>query len=241
MPDGTSSFEPADVLAIQTAADRLFDLLSGMIVRGELGAGTKISEPDLAARFGTSRAPLREALRRLQERKLVTRVAHQGARVALLSPERIAEIYLVREALEGAAARQAAKRISDAEILELQSLLDLHEARVSSSNLYLQGTDDDDFHTCVIRASGNETLIGLLLDEYYLLIRMLRGQRSTPGADARRALLEHRRIAEAIAERDPDLAELLMRRHIAAAHVRLSQKLQPPPRKTRHLAKESDR
>jgi DNA-binding GntR family transcriptional regulator len=238
MPTATSHIEPASLLAFQTAADRLFNAISEMIVSGEMGAGYKISEPDLATRFGTSRAPLREAMLKLEERKLVTRIARQGARVAVLSAERVREIYVVREVLEGVAARQAARRMSTTDIAELHALLDVHEARVSSSNLYLQGADDDDFHVRIIKASGNATLSALLLDEYYLLIRMLRGQLRQPGSPARRALTEHRRIADALADRDAELAELLMRRHIAAAHDRLSHRLVPPARNGRSTPKE---
>jgi len=212
-----------------TAADRLFGLLSEAIVRGEMAPGAKISEPELAARFGTSRAPLREAIRRLEERKLVSRVAHQGARVTVLSPARIREVYLVREVLEGAAAREAAQRMSAEDLGELQRLLAAHEARIASKDVYLQGDADDDFHFRIIRASGNATLESLLLDEYYLLIRMLRRQlRQVPGR-ARRALFEHRRIADALADRDGDLAELLMRRHIAAARDSIEQTLGNAP------------
>lgn len=214
-----------------TTADRLFDRLSDAIVSGELQPGFKISEPELAARFGTSRAPLREAIRRLEERKLVTRIAHQGARVATMSPERIHEIYLVREVLEGAAAREAAMRMSAADVDELHGLLEIHEARITSGDTYQQGVADDDFHFRIIRASGNATLAGLLLDEYYLLIRMFRVQLRQVGGRAKRALFEHRRIADALGDRDADLAELLMRRHIAAARDSIERSLRTPPSK----------
>jgi DNA-binding GntR family transcriptional regulator len=212
-----------------TTADRLLDLLSEAIVSGEMAPGAKISEPELAARFGTSRAPLREAIRRLEERKLVTCIAHQGARVTVLSPARIREVYLVREVLEGAAAREAAARMSPEDLAELYRLLETHEARIASNDVYLQGAADDDFHFRIIRASGNATLISLLLDEYYLLIRMFRRQLGQVGGRARRALFEHRRIADALADRDGDLAELLMRRHIAAARDSIERSLENPP------------
>lgn len=212
-----------------TTADRLFDILSEAIVGGELASGAKISEPELAARFGTSRAPLREAIRRLEERKLVTRIAHQGARVTVISAERIREVYLVREVLEGAAAREAALRMTPEDVEDLRGLLATHEARIASRDVYQQGAADDDFHFRIIRASGNATLVSLLLDEYYLLIRMFRRQLRQVGGRARRALFEHRRIADALADRDGDLAELLMRRHIAAARDSIERALQQQP------------
>ncbi len=221
MPDGDTF--PSGPLAVvdRTTADRIFADLSHLILSGDLPPGAKLSEPDLAARFGTSRAPLREALRRLAERKLVTHIAHQGARVIRLTPARITEIYQIREALEGVAAREAALRMSDAAIAELRALLDLHAGRVSASDRYFQGTEDDDFHFRIIHACGNEMLTALLLDEYYLLIRLLRRQIHHPAGVAQRALIEHRRILDAIADRAPDLAETMMRRHIAAAFTRL--------------------
>ncbi len=204
-----------------TAADRLFDQLSDAIVTGALASGAKISEPELAIRYGTSRAPLREAIRRLEERKLVTRIAHQGARIATLTPERIRDLYLIREVLEGAAAREAAGRMTAVQVQDLHALLDVHMARVESSDAYVQGEDDDDFHARIIRASGNATLADLLLDQYYLLIRMLRRQVRQGDGQAQAALAEHRRIAAALAERDGELAEMLMRRHIAASRDRI--------------------
>jgi DNA-binding GntR family transcriptional regulator len=216
--------------ANEAVSDRLFDLLAEAIASGELMPGAKISEPDLAARFGTSRAPLREAIRRLEERKLVSRIAHQGARVAILSPARIAEIYAVREALEGMAARQAASRITPDDIARLRAHLRAHEASLEEGDQddYQQGVADDDFHFVIIRASGNATLIDLLLDQYYALIRMYRRQHRQVAGRARRALIEHGRITDALADRDADLAELLMRRHIAAARAGIAGALTPP-------------
>lgn len=210
----------------QPFSDRVFDQLSEAIVAGELLPGAKISEPDLAIRFGVSRAPLREAIRRLEERKLVSRVAHQGARVAVLSAARISEIYMVREALEGVAAREAAHRMSHEDVGQLRALLSSHEHSFGGDDdTYRMGSADEDFHFRIIRASGNATLIALLLGEYYALIRMFRRQHRQVAGRARRALVEHHRITDALADRDAELAEFLMRRHIAAARTGIEQAL----------------
>lgn len=223
----------------QPFSDRVFDQLSEAIVAGELLPGAKISEPDLAIRFGVSRAPLREAIRRLEERKLVSRVAHQGARVAVLSAARISEIYMVREALEGVAAREAAHRMGGEDVGQLRALLSTHEQSFGDDggggggDTYRMGSADEDFHFRIIRASGNATLIALLLGEYYALIRMFRRQHRQVAGRARRALVEHHRITDALADRDAELAEFLMRRHIAAARIGIEQALAAaPPKKT---------
>src|SRR5580693_4913743 len=91
-----------------TLAEQMFSRLSAAILAGELAPGAKISEPALAKQYGVSRGPLREALHRLQERKLITRSPNQGPRVVRPSAAALAELFVVREALEGMAARLVA-------------------------------------------------------------------------------------------------------------------------------------
>src|ERR1700736_964147 len=104
--DNLSKGEEAE----RTLAQQLFRQISDAIISGDLPAGAKLSEPILARHYGVSRGPLREALNRLQERRLVTRSPHVGARVATLSAQVLEETFVVREALEGMAARQAAEK-----------------------------------------------------------------------------------------------------------------------------------
>ena len=75
--------------ATLTLADRVFGQIQNAIVKGELRAGSKISESELAARYGVSRGPLREALNRLESRQLLVRTPHVGMRVASLSVEEL--------------------------------------------------------------------------------------------------------------------------------------------------------
>lgn len=107
-----------------TIAERVFDSLCDAIVAGDIPAGSKISEPELAKRFDVSRASLRDAIGRLEACNLVTRRPNVGARVVTLSLEELLEIYRVREALEGMAARLAAEQMSGEELDLLQALLD---------------------------------------------------------------------------------------------------------------------
>jgi DNA-binding GntR family transcriptional regulator len=204
-----------------TLAEQVYHRVSAAILAGELAPGEKISEPALARRYGVSRGPLREALHRLQERKLITRSANHGARIVQLSPETLAELFVVREALEGMAARLAAIHATDAEIAALR-------AGVSNNIRLLDGKGlaqfdqrhDDDFHFAVAQCSRNPMLIHLLCAELSPLLRLYRGLPSGARPRGRRALQEHERVVAAIEDRDPDLAETLMRRHIAAARKR---------------------
>lgn len=199
--------------------DQLFEQLSEAIVLGTFAPGAKLSEPRLAAQYGVSRGPLREAIRRLEERKLVTRAPRQGVRVVVPTPSDALELFTIREVLEGLAARQAAEHATDAEINQLRAMLQRHRVALSEPDalVYWQATANSDFHFMIARVGRNQHLFDLLCGEYYTLFRLYRMQHRIVPGRAQRALAEHERIVEAVADRDVELAELLMRRHIASA------------------------
>ena len=199
--------------------DHLFEELSEAIVIGTFAPGSKLSEPRLAAQYGVSRGPLREAIRRLEERRLVTRLPRQGVRVVVPTPEDALELFTIREVLEGLAARHAAENGTDAEIGELRAMLARHHEALSQPDamIYWQATANSDFHFMVARIGRNQHLFDLLCGEYYTLFRLYRMQHRIVPGRAQRALMEHERIVDAIADRDAELAEMLMRRHIASA------------------------
>lgn len=202
-----------------TLAGRCFDSIKADIISGQLAQGTKIVESDLALKYGISRGPLREAIHRLERIKLIVRVPHAGSRVITLDIKMMQDIYTAREALEGMAARLAARLMPQAEIEALSSLLDQHADNISEAggNAYLQREGDIDFHYRVALASQNQWILQNLHGELYQLIRMCRHQSGQIPTRAQTALEQHRQIANAIARRDEELAELLMRRHISGA------------------------
>ncbi|MCQ0972097.1 GntR family transcriptional regulator [Paracoccus sp. TK19116] len=201
----------------ETLADQAYDALAKSIVSGELAPGARILEVELAERFGMSRGPLREAMRRLEERRLVERVSQRGVRVVRLTGPKLHGIYKVREALEGMAARLSAQNMADDEIAELREMLEAHERYVRQSDDYSQNQQDWDFHDRIARGSKNEMLVSLLSDDLYQLLKIFRNQHKSKRGRARRAVEEHWRILAAIEDRDPEMAELMMRRHISAA------------------------
>ena len=197
----------------------MFRSIQAAIVCGDIAPGSKISEPELARTYGISRGPLREAIHRLEGQRLLVRVPHVGARVVALSHKELIELYEIRESLESMACRLAAQRMTEAEINELRSVLDTHErdAAFQAGVGYYQQEGDYDFHYKIIQGSGNQMLVKLLTQELYQLVRMYRIQYSTTPNRPQQAFKEHHRILDAIAAGDGELAELLMRRHIAAA------------------------
>jgi DNA-binding GntR family transcriptional regulator len=210
-----------------TLADRVCQQIITAIVKGEIKAGEKISEPELARTYGISRGPLREAIRRLEGLRLVESRPNVGARVVQLSVKELLEIYRVREALEGMACRLAAINMSDDEIKALRTLLDQHQAGIEQQEgqAYFQKEGDLDFHYRIVMGSGNSKLQELLAADLYHLVRMYRYQFSLSSSRPTMALREHHQILDAIESRDEELAELLMRRHISASRRNIESKL----------------
>ena len=219
MSDLLATAQPEDTPEAPTLARRTFESIKADIINGELRQGTKIVESDLALKYGISRGPLREAIHRLEQIKLIVRIPHAGSRVITLDSKMMEDIYVARESLEGMAARLAARLMPDDEIEALSALLDQHEAAIDQTEgkAYFQSEGDIDFHYRIAVASRNRWILENLNGELYQLIRMCRHQSGRLPSRAKTALAQHRQVADAIAERDEELAEILMRRHISGA------------------------
>ena len=214
---------PALSMVPQTHADRAFTCIEHAIVTGEFQPGSRLGEETLAARYGISRGPLREALRRLEGRGLVVRLPHAGVRVVALNRQDLIELYEIRANLEGLACRLAAQRATEAEIAGLESMLHEHtaDARVRSGESYFQEHGVLDFHFAVAALSKSRRLEQLLCHDHYSLIRLFRFHTSHKPDRALRAFDDHLRICAALRDRDGELAEMLMRRHVDAARREL--------------------
>jgi DNA-binding GntR family transcriptional regulator len=210
-----------------TTADKVFEQLQQAIVEGKLSAGSKISEPELAKQYAISRSTLREALNRLEACHLVERKANVGFRIIDCTIEGLLELYITREALEGMACRQAAENMTVQEIAHMQDILALHatEKALQDGVAYYQDEGDVDFHYKVILGSHNQQLINLICGQLYHLVRMYRYQFAMHSPRATLAFTEHSNIIQAISDRDGELAELLMRRHIAASRKNIEKKI----------------
>lgn len=221
----------AEHTAGRTLPEDLLVHLQQAIITGELPLGSKISESELAKRYQVSRGPLREALVKLETLGLITRSANVGARVIELTEEDILYHFQIREALEGMAARLATENIEAQELQALYDLLDVHQQTVNDqlANQSMHQSGNFDFHLRIIKASKNPKLIRLLNDKLYAIIRLFRHQISTHRTDPKQALQEHRALLDAIANREGDLAELLMRRHISRAAGLLTKTLNEAP------------
>jgi DNA-binding GntR family transcriptional regulator len=213
-----SPIEPKSSLA-----DQAFQKLVETISRGDFEPGQAIREVQIAKQLGISRGPLREAMNRLEARNLVERRPRFGVQVVRLSERDLAELFAMREALEGMACRLAATAMPDEEIADLSALLEEHgrSKGVRSGSDYYQGSANEDFHFRIVRGSGNARLIKALCEDLYYQIRIYRYRSSVSPGRTQAAFNEHKAIVKALRARDPDRAEAAMRKHIAHAQANL--------------------
>lgn len=219
----------------RSLVDQAFDRIADAIVVGEIPPGGRIRESLLAQRLGISRGVLREAMQRLEGLKLVTRTSNIGVHVIGLSQQDMHDLYSMREALEGMAARLAAVHMPDDEIRALERLLDRHgeHADVKQGEGYYQATADEDFHFRIARGSRNQRLERTLCNDLYYPLRLYRYRSSVRPGRASAALAEHRELVAALAARDPERAEATVRRHIQNARANYDwQEAHPAPAAT---------
>lgn len=204
-------------------ADRVMLLIRKDIEDGRLRPGGRINELEISQRLGISRGPIREAIRRLSASGLVTYEPNVGSRVVAPDIDAVAQLYDVREALEALAARLAAQHMTDAERGALAETLDAHEAQMTEVNAtsYPRGPADWDFHLLIIKGARNEVVWRICGDEFRDIISLLRSQHGSSRGRGRKALQEHRWIAEAVIAGNGDLAALLMAQHIRASRENL--------------------
>lgn len=215
--------------------DRVCALLLHSMETGEIQPGQRLTEARLVTRHGVSRGPLRESLRRLEGQGLVQCVPNAGTRVISVEPRELRDLYQVREVLEEMACQLAAQRMTDDALAALRDALEreaLEETGADGPSGEQAGSLD--LHLRIVQGSGNNQFIRLFSGDFYYLMRMYlvrmhREQTKRNLQRARRSLLEHRRIVEALQQRDGKLAGLLMRRHVQGAWKALEQSLAKAP------------
>lgn len=194
-----------------TTAEAVYRTLRHGIVHGDLAPGERLRSDALANELRVSRTPVREALRKLEAEGLV---AHSGSRLVVraFSEKDLTELFYVREALEGMAARLAAENATPSEILEIGELLEDMEAVRRRGDIDVLRRLTGEFHQLVCRASHNDRLLQSLQS---LLDHVRQIQTSTLYSEGRpaEALKEHRGLLQAIEARDGDRAENLARAH----------------------------
>ena len=201
----------------QNVGEAVLTVLRQSILTGVFRSGDRLVEARLSRDLGTSRGPIREALRRLGDEGLVTTVPRRGTFVARMSRQDVEEIYTLREEIEALAVRRSIERLRPEIVGKLQALTDeLGQLGDKAGSADVVRTDMA-FHEAICRAAGHGRLLDLWLS--------MSGQLRIGMAWSRELTLlknnvgMHRQILEAIVNADTEAAEQLLRQHIREAHA----------------------
>lgn len=205
---------PVNPNAPSSLGNSAYSELRQRIVNGDLRAGERLREVELAALLGVSRTPVREAIKRLESEGFAAYVSSRGAIVAELTAEQAIELYAMREVLEGAAARFASQHALPAEIQLLEDLLAMQKDLEGGAEE--QSKHNRSFHQSIYRMAHNRYLLDILTKSQDYMVLLRQTTYNAPGRNET-AYHEHTAIVDAIKARDSDRAEEAARRHIREA------------------------
>ncbi len=203
------------------ASERIAAHLRTAILAGEIAPGERIRQEEVAARLGTSRLPVREALRILEAEGLTEHTANKGARVPRLDPGELDVLYRMRERLEPLALTESLPHLTDADLAELA---DIHERIMADDDLREFLVLDRAFHLGSYAGCASEQLTGSVVRLWNSTQPYRRAFMSLDGRPHRREVVdhEHRLILDALARRDPEDAERYLAGHIRRTRIELA-------------------
>lgn len=196
-------------------------LLRRRIIEMEIAPGDPISEKALSLECGVSRTPVRDALQRLAEEKLVAIYPQRGTFVSRIDLGAVRDALVIRQALERVTVRTAAGRVTPAGVSDLQNLLDLQALHDRADALQPFHQADDAFHAAIAGIAGHANVWRVVKTEkaHVERCRVL----AVPVSERRRTVMtQHAKIFRAIAAGDPDAAEAAMAEHLADVLPNLS-------------------
>jgi DNA-binding GntR family transcriptional regulator len=206
---------------VESVAERAYAALRQALLRREIKAGERLYETSVAARLGVSRTPVREALTRLVAEGLAEEVRGSRGVIVRDIQKELAEIYALRQVLEGYAARAAAERISAQQLAQIERISAeiaacVHQKEEDDAALHRHAELTNALHLEIAKASGNSRLIRLIEQyrDYFLNVDFLK---MYDRATMSRLHDQHEKIIAALRARNGDRAEKLVREHFADA------------------------
>ncbi|MFZ7126303.1 MAG: GntR family transcriptional regulator [Desulfobacterales bacterium] len=194
--------------------DQIYQIIHDMIITRAILPGEKILEEELAKSIGVSRTPIRECLCRLENEGIVEIIPRRGAFLSKYSKKKVADIFDMREMLEGLVARLAAGSQHSEFTSQIRSVLDrVFRLADRDAGLTEFTKADIEFHQLLLNECNNEMLKNAMA-VINTHLKIIRARTVTIPGRARRTVEEHYGILEAVKQKDPQTAEDRMRKHI---------------------------
>lgn len=203
-------------------ADQVFEHLETDILSGKYSRGELLTESRLSAELGVSRTPIREALRRLEQEHIIEE-SSKGSVVVGISEKDLADIFAVREHLECLAASLAAQHRTEQQLSELKETLELQEFYLKKQDADHIKIMDNEFHNTLYKLSGSMTFYDILVPLHKKVQKYRRASLESKSR-AHASVEEHRRIYEAIAEGNGELAAKYAKEHVNNAYNHIIRK-----------------
>jgi DNA-binding GntR family transcriptional regulator len=194
----------------QTLREKILETIRDAILKGTMKPGERVSEPELAERFGISRTPIREAFRQLESEGYLEVIPRKGAVVASLSERDVEEFYAIKIILEGFAARMAAENLSSKDIERLESINERLQQIAKDGDVKTFFRVHNEFHEVFIKAAGNEKLYEMINHLVLRFKRLRLASLSQPGR-MEISVEEHRNMIQAFKNHDGESADNLVR------------------------------
>lgn len=198
------------------------DRLRQAIMFGEIPTGTRLNQVHVAEQLGVSRMPVRTATAELVTEGLLEPIATGGVAVRPLNRDDVLNAYEVREALEAQAARDVAERQPKTAIDRLFAILDRHDELGGVNDVAALTELDREFHSAILEGTDNPFFARAMVPMWSIVERAMIGMLQTVPDMFNLAWQQHREIAEALRDAEPDLVEARVREHIAHAAESLS-------------------
>jgi DNA-binding GntR family transcriptional regulator len=199
------------------------------IVTGELPSGYQVSPSDIAARYGTSPTPAREAIQLLASEGLVTSDAYRMARVSEMTAEEYEELYLMRRGLESLAARLGTERITKEGIAEMASRLKQMSAAAKAGDIDTFYLHDSHFHRAHYGAAGRPSLLQRVMSLRGASERYTRMAYSMPHVSMNATVKTHRAILDAVRAGDGQAAAAHLQEDLKATLDSFAERFGPAP------------
>jgi len=197
--------------------DQIWKRLRTAIIHGEIPAGARLVELQIAEEMGTSQGPVREALQRLEQEGLVERRARSATIVTEMPNESIHDLITIRSLVERLAAQRAALRITDDQLNHLRNLIEQMRACARQHNRLALEHLNMEFHLRICRWSGNPLLARLWLPISAQMQRLIAQRPADHVVDLHGYVESHMPIVEALAAHDSQRAAATIAKHIADA------------------------
>ncbi|HBB31039.1 MAG TPA: GntR family transcriptional regulator [Cyanobacteria bacterium UBA8803] len=196
--------------AKRSTPDLIADVLREAILQGIFQEGQSLRQDEIAAQFGVSRIPVREALRQLEAEGLVTLHLNRGATVSVLSPLEVQEIDEIRSALETTAVQLAIPKLTESDLEKARAILEAMDRATEAASLAKLNWE---FHATLYTPAERPRLLGMIKTLHINIDRYVRLQMAK-GDYLERSQKEHYQLLDACRQRDSKAAVRLLKRHI---------------------------